>query len=502
MVGGPDCRPGPPFCATPVHGGAIAIVIVLAAFLAGAARFAWTIDDPWDRSLASLNATIYYGRIEQCYRRLGFFEVRGEPLLNAAPTVQPEYFPYLHHPPCFAWMTHAVVSAVGFSERAFRLVPIFFSSATVALIAALLARHAGWKWATGGVAVYLSVPMGYIYGWMPDPETVTLFLLSLTLLLHDRFRAAPARRYGWVVLAFIAATAMDWQGYFAAPAIVIDELLRRDRFRRRVLLLFPIGVASFAAVLALFAWWVGGTLEAFELIRETAQSALSAGEHEGWLSNQLTFWNHLYTWPVAVFAAAGLPVCAFLAWRRRDPLARYALVSLVPAVLSVVLFPEHSATHEYWWYYALPYAVLSLVVCLRPLERWPLVPAGIVLCCVAVGIAATVRICRECATTGYRDIGERMNAIAGPKDALITAHELGPETFYIHAWTFIPWAAGDAIRFLQAHRTDKRRVERVVYLVTDGILPSLPPELVADLMAASPKHVGSGAEGGWVLVFE
>jgi hypothetical protein len=460
------------------------LALATLAALCAAARYAPVIDDPWDRSTGSVNASTYFGRIEQNYRRFGFREVKGAPLVYQAPVAAgavPRELAsavYVHHPVLSFWLLHGLVEAGGWSERTFRLLPIAFSSLTAALLVTIVGRHAGRAAALGALALYLTLPMSWYVGAMVSYDAVTLALMLAAFVLHERRPAAA-----WLAV-FLAGQA-DWIGLAIVPAIVLYQLMTPPPERRlgRALLLGVPACVSVAAHVGLTAWWKGSIGAAFSTLAGAGRHAAltDKGSFSEWLIRQGEFWRGLYTLPVALIAAAALP---WLLARRRaatDPLPRTALALLVPAVLHVAIFRDHSFDHEFWWSYAIPYAVLAVVIVVRDATaklpgRARAVVATAIVAALAINAARVSRDWhRAHRTDEIRDLGRELDRFAGEKDGILFVQDVGAAGFYVRAW-FPP--GGPAVARVEGFRPLamlKRdgllRVDRLVALVPDGLNP-------------------------------
>jgi 4-amino-4-deoxy-L-arabinose transferase-like glycosyltransferase len=399
------------------------------------------LDRPFGHSMASIVATRYTGRIEFAYRKLGFAACAGIPQVQLLPG-EALGEPYLHHPPGYAWANHAVVRAFGHAERSFRLLPVAASALSAALLVLLIGHAAGT--ATAGLAALLALtsPMGHLYGAMAGSASTVLACLLATLWLHERLRLSTRLAYAAVPLVAALGTFADWSGAFALPAVLALELGRPPAERRlgRVLGLL-LGLAlALLATLALFVAWVGP-----EAVLEQLATAFASGAGllasnwtwTGWAENQLGFWTGLFTLPLAIATA----VCsiAFLlpAWLRRDPWARLAVALALPALLNVALFPEPAFDHEFWWYFALPFAALGGAVVARRLwiHLHPIAGIALVVWIAAAGVLEIADRLEADATTQYREFGAAVAAFAGPDDLLLSPGMIAQEHFYIDAFS-------------------------------------------------------------------
>lgn len=473
-----------------------ALALAAAAFVVGVARYATEIDDPWDGTLASTNATNFTGNIERAFRRNGYAAMKGIPHLFVAPTAGPTAFDmrYAHHPPLFRGFVHAATELFGFSERGLRLPPILCTALATALLAYLLSRRYGAGPAAVGALVVLASPMGWHYGWMPNYEAPLLLLSVAAIGWHAAFRTRSLFAYAPVYALFLAATHVDWAGYFIGPALWAFELRLPAAERRlgRTLALVPLGALSAASVVAHLAWGAGTTFgAALDEIYRTALSAaggaagLGAPEWTtaGWFARHGDYLRRLFA-PAGVAALAWGAVRLFRGRRDADDDGpSFALALLVPAALNVLLFRRGSYVHEFWTFAALPFAAWAAADFARCVGRRPFVVpflAAVVAGSLAAETARQRRAIEEQPNL-TREIAADLNAFAGPDDALLTQADLGPIAFYLDAWvtaplqppfytpeTTLPAAA-------QLKRAGLIKTKRLVCVVPDRILEAGAP---------------------------
>src|SRR5204863_10168559 len=103
-------------------------------------------------------------------------------------------------------------------------------------------------------------------------------------------------------------------------------------------------------------------------------------------------------------------------------------------------FRDHSFDHDFWWSYAIPYAVLAVVIVLRdatarmPVRARAAVAAVAVAALSAVGIVASRARHLEMRTDELRDRGHEFHRFAGKNDALLFVADFDLASFYLDAW--------------------------------------------------------------------
>lgn len=472
-----------------------AIVVWIAALAAHESL----IDRPWDKTLASINATSYMGRMVRSWKEEGFVKTRGAPLLYVARTEPVRYDAYMHHPPLYPWTVFLAERTLGSKESAFRRPSVFFHAAALALLFFFLSGRLRPLAAFGGVIVVGATPMSLTYGSMPNPESAVLFFWMATLVLWDRNTANPRRSYAPAIIAFFLGTLFDWQGYFVAGALLIADLLdrRSDRPRFHAWRLFVAAAFSAAISIGFFALWSGSLGAAFREITTTAGAAAqNAADPEQtpmrWWKNQFLFWRELFTWPVFLIAAGGAVASIFGSFLRR-PRAVLCLSLGVPAVSNIIIFREHAFDHDFWWFYAQPAAAAAIACLLEFIGRRK---NGILIA--FIGAAAmtgwatfqTIDRVKKKTDASILTSAAALNERLGADDLLMIPGIPGPEIFYLEATV---WDRVDSARLreiAELFRTGRLRYRTAVYMFRDAdasfdpALPALLPTLGQTLRVA------------------
>jgi 4-amino-4-deoxy-L-arabinose transferase-like glycosyltransferase len=517
------------------------------AFVLSAARFAWVVDEPWDDSIESLIGPVYHGRVVQVYQRFGFWSVLGAPYWRKLPT-PPEMashqavfdVPYFRHPPLTFWLAQIAVELGGWSERSFRSFPILLSSATAAMVVALIGAAAGLRWAAAALVLSLALPMSWLVGSMCSYEPCTLAFMTGAFCAHVRWRAASSPAYSVVWILVILAGLSDWSGLAVVPAIWAWELMapaaQRARLRRTLMLAVPAALSALASSL-LIMLWSGGIAAGIESIASTANYATipvwrpDDWGPADWVVRQGRLWSAMFTLPVGLAAALSFPVMAARCRSATDPLPRAALALLVPAVLNVAAFVNHAYIHEFWWSYALPSVVIAAVYALRGLARTAaaakargvaprLTAAAFVLLVLGAAANGAHSIAARHAadrTDRHRERGRAFNALAGRDDAIAFVTDFNRSAFYVQAW-YLDYVAAAGLESFRGIRQLKQRgvlpFERFVAVIPEGSTRDAIGENqerwreVGDLRRLAPSEVLAelpglaefAGEGGiWVL---
>jgi hypothetical protein len=467
------------------------LALALATFVAGAARYATEIDDAWDDSLASINGANYTGNIERAFRRAGYEELRGLPYLFVAPTTTRTDFDqiYLHHPPLFRGLVHGATLLFGFTERGVRLLPILCTALAGAVLVLLIAPQSGLGPAAGAAGFFLAVPMSWHYGWMANYEAPLLLSTVLAVGLHARLRTRSVAAYWPVYLVFLAATQVDWAGYFIGPALWMYELCRPKADRRwpRTFVLVPLGAVAAAFVVAHVAWARGESFaQAFGHFGRTAVNATHGDpllplhparfDARAWFETAAAQWIAWWTWAGVAAAILGL---LWFVWRRavrEDETTALAFAFLAPPVLNAALFRQAAFVHDFWWFGALPFVVLAVAELLRAGRRVPYLAlvAAIALVGVCAWRTVEIRARQDRTVGGTRRLAEEINRLAKPDDVLLTQADLGQASFYVDAWVVKPlegdYAPEKLLPFVRdLIRSGGLRVKRAVALLPDRL---------------------------------
>lgn len=470
----------------------------------GAIRYLPVIDEPWGRDPSSGNGLWYQGQPVLNWVRLGFSKLHGIPMLAALPTEPPVGAIYAHHPPTVTWMVYGVVSALGLSERSIRVLPIGFSSLAGAFLVLLSAR-----WGTRSAAIaaflWLVLPMSYVYGVMCNPEAPAVFFIVLTVVLHRWLRAARPSAYGLVLLAHFLAGQMDWEGHFTVPALGLYEIARPrgDRRLGRVAALAVTSLASAAVVFILHGYFRHVSDRQYQLLASgmpipgfrigSVLDYLADGLRNAWTVARASVvpevkipasdWlrihgrraTELFTWPGAILTAAGV-VLTFV--RRTDSLW-LGTTLLVPGVLNVVVFTQHSPAHDYWQYYATPGVVLLAAGVLRR-TRPTILMWGLLL---AIASFSALRVHERMTadrTDDDRNFAAELDRFLEPDEILVVDVRFIPVTFYARHW-IVAEVSSTAVWEHMAALTALRKAGRITNPLSFLVVPVGQPPPLEDL---------------------
>lgn len=436
----PDVRGLPPEPTVTSDGRRRAGAALAVAALAAALN-APRLDRPWDRSIASASAT-YQMLFVRNWDEAGFAALRGIPCVGIGGETAVERDPYLHHPVLTYWIEYAIRRWLGWTERAFRLLPFLATVLSAGLTVLLAARLAGLRGGALAGLLFLCLPLGSAFGLMANPEATVLLALVAGFLAWLRLRERPTPARQWVLFAvFFAGCQADWGAYFLAPALLLGEFLRPPGARRwrEPLLLFPVGAAAFLATVLHFAWGVGDARLALEHVFGTALTTVSGAAGRtlpAFLANQADVVREYVGWPpLALLAGLALAAVARPGRLRREPGAVLAALA-VPVMLNLSIFQAPAFDHAFYWMPGMLFFPAAAAVALRGTEaRSPVLAllATAALFGGSVWVSARQEAGRVASEKDIAAAAVLVDRFAAGGDLVLTPEPVGPAAFYTRA---------------------------------------------------------------------
>ena len=249
----------------------------------------------------------------------------------------------------------------GISEWSTRLVPLIFTSATIALI--FLIGSKLWDLRIGVLAsvLALATPMVQYFGKNASHEPLTLFFI-----LTSFYGYISLGKEKWAHLFFVGglilAQLTAWAGYFLIPALTLTHLLRKEF--NKVFKLFPYWILSIALfsihllhTQILTGSITGGNLFESLLLRSGLASNVQPPGFDllGYL-NQLRLWfSTLYTLTLTILALVWLMINRLGVRNYGWPIFSLGMVGLIYATL----FSSSVFIHNYLLFYFLPFLSLA-----------------------------------------------------------------------------------------------------------------------------------------------
>lgn len=264
---------------------------------------------------------------------------------------------YTHHPQLLHWHLIALFRASGQAPWIGRMIPVFYSVATLVLVHRIGAQLWDRRFALVATALWAFVPLHTIFANMIDHEQGAIFWLLLTTYIYVRWLSdhSPRRLVAMLVTISIAAQ-FDWPAYYIAFLIAVHAFVRglgggrpitRWRPEWTFVVLFSLVVLANFGGFFLWVRMVRGTLS------EMGHAySLRTGETSGYLRQLTSRALDMHGPLLLALTAAWLPLVGF---RRRHGTAHDREV--IPAfflgaqIIHSSVFKTAGYIHSYWTYY-------------------------------------------------------------------------------------------------------------------------------------------------------
>ncbi|MFH1548919.1 MAG: glycosyltransferase family 39 protein [Planctomycetota bacterium] len=324
------------------------------------------ISSPWPDDIRGWTGA-FYSNVARNYLHFGLKETRGGMVRSVNPRDPGQFRYIITHPPLLGWLVALSFKVFGYSERSARLVAVFCSIGSIALLYLIVKRSASTAAALCAAAIFAVLPMCLFFGSLVDAQgPIPLFFCLLVIQFYLRFLDKPSIANSILLLAsFIPAAATDWPAYYLLPVLSAHYLLTTKRKNWKAILLPVFGVGLFVFYIFYAAYVRTGTF-AFDLRRLAAAFAGRAGRSAEvadklftpgeWVDRVVLDW-----WPGLFTIAALFLVCVWLAVsivkvaRRRAGDEHWLFLMLLAFGLThIVIFPQGAYIHPFWSYYLLP----------------------------------------------------------------------------------------------------------------------------------------------------
>jgi 4-amino-4-deoxy-L-arabinose transferase-like glycosyltransferase len=230
-------------------------VLLLAASLARTE----TIDRPFAADHESAGS-VFPLSVARNYLRYGPLSSRLGGVLNTGDVARANWVIYTHHPPLVPLLIAAVQGVAGVSEWSARIIPSFFSLASMAVLYLMVQRRFGRRAAFLAGIFYAFCPMTLVFGGMPDYVNAQLvFFALLTVESYLRWTETLRSKWlGWLVISFGLGALTSWPIFYLVPLLSIHYLLSQPR--RALARLLPFLVVATVLFFTLIFWadWAGG----------------------------------------------------------------------------------------------------------------------------------------------------------------------------------------------------------------------------------------------------
>jgi hypothetical protein len=462
-------------------------IAVIATLLASAVLMAYRINEPlWERGHHGYMMTEYPHNAVN-YVRFGYLGTRLGLAMNYGPVVPDDGFDCrTDHPILSAFVISIMYRLVGISEWASRL-PFVLLALGGSLATSLLAvKVFGGRW-PGLMALILCAlsPATLFWGRMPDSHTIAVSVSMLVFLLYWMWFTTARRAYlVGLYGAFAVSANIDWNAYFAAPAILLHHIVfarpRSSTFIARFAALPFVLVAVYIA----FAFAIKGTSTFHEMWSTLLFRTLSIRDGDVYAFTWQQYWttfgdraDYWLTTPVLLLGSLWVLKCVALTARRRLSAQDGLIASVILFGLSFnLVFPNLVFIHDFAMIYqfvpALALAAASIVTT-QPvgIRRTP---------ALAVGSAAAMVVCglflRESIETFRREhapqppfvgayyVGQALRDTVSPAGAYVDAAHLAKNDAGMRAYVTAdrPFIEVDTLGELTEARMENSRYEAVV----------------------------------------
>jgi hypothetical protein len=260
---------------------------------------------------------------------------------------------YTHHPQLLHWHLVVLFKLLGYAPWVGRMVPVFYSVATLVLIHRIGVQL--WDRATALIAMtlYAFTPLHSIFANMIDHEQGAIFFLLLTVYHYVRWLESYAKwRFAVIVVCISLGAQFDWPAYYIAFFLALHAFVRAIRARRwcpewTFVIVFSIVVLVNFGGFFLWIRSIRGTLEEMGKAYTQRTGAMN-GYALQLYRRMLDMHGPVILWATALW----VPLVIGRARRR-------ALVTrdLIPAcffgaqIIHSSVFRHAGFIHSYWTYY-------------------------------------------------------------------------------------------------------------------------------------------------------
>ena len=291
---------------------------------------------------------------------------------------------YVHHPLGMFWLIDILCKVFGFHDWVLRLPPLFYVTATTALL--FMIGRALWGAIPAGLCAlaYVALPITLGFANYHDLEQPVMFGIVLASWGYLRFVATWRERYALAsALGFVYAMSMDWAGYLWGAAFLgglfVYAFLLPERVRApaparplgRYWAIMCVGVAfSLALELAILA--DSGRIS--DVLASYVQRSAGSGLPLRTILNARRYRIELMFTALAIaLGKLALPVIGVRAVVRRNHLELLPLPIFFCALVQYLVFKEGADIHIFWPHYFAPYFALgvgALAASVADVARW------------------------------------------------------------------------------------------------------------------------------------
>lgn len=288
-----------------------------------------------------------YGNIARNYLRYGLIETKLGQVENSGPAKRGEFEYYTRYPPLLSLLISLSYKIFGVSQWATRLVPLIFTSASLALIFLIGSKLFSLRVGVLASLLALATPMVEYFGKNPSHEPLTLFFILLAF--YGYIQAKTPLFLSGLILAQISA----WAGYFLLPALTLSHLLQKDFKSIKKLIPFWILSAGFFAIHLLHIKLLTGSVSGGDLFGTLWQRAGLASNLQPEGFNLINYLGRVRLWLSTLYTNILLLVALFHFLNKK--LLPLALVG----VFYTLFFSSSVYIHNYLLFYFLPFLTLA-----------------------------------------------------------------------------------------------------------------------------------------------
>lgn len=306
---------------------------------------------------------VRYGNIARNYLRYGTLDLNFAQIENSGPlNTKREYF--THYPPLLPLLIALSYKIFGISEWSTRIVPLFATSGSVALI--FLMGSKLWNLKTGILAslLALSLPMNIYFGKTPVHEPLVVFFVLLSFLAYLYLLSSGKLIFKiWFIVALIAAHFTTWAGFFLLPAMMLVLIIKRDKFLvKRLIPYWLIPIVIFPLYL-IFSYLQTGSLIGGDLLGAFLQRSSISRELQPTDFNFINYLGKIRLWFFSLYSGT-LALIVFF-WFIYHIIKKFGkadlqlLTLLLFGIPYFVFFPNAAFIHNYLVIYFMPFFVLA-----------------------------------------------------------------------------------------------------------------------------------------------
>jgi dolichyl-phosphate-mannose-protein mannosyltransferase len=313
-----------------------------------------------------------FGKYARNHLKFGLGTTRGLLLDVSGPRLDAyenyrDYF-YSNHPPLSALLLAGAFALFGVGEATFRGFLIAGSVVALFLFRRLAARVLRPPYDRAATAFFALFPMFVYYSIVTGLQLVALIGVLGAFLFYLRWLETGRRReYAGIVASIALACYSSWEGYYAAPALVIAHLWNRRPRRGAALALLGVNGAIFGIYL-LHLWAADPAgLDPLRSLLEAgvARSTLKGPPFLSYVAGEARELALMFT-----LSALGL-VAVWAASLVRPPREDSDGLIAGSALLGLheIVFAKLAADHEYYSYFLVVFVALGAAAGLSRLER-------------------------------------------------------------------------------------------------------------------------------------